>query len=321
MTVNNIIEHIKKHQRNYIIVSSMVVWFILLVAIATRGEAPYNSIAIQVGGLRVAWYAVFILTGIIFAAVLAMEEADLIGIKRDDIYDGLLYAVPLAIVGARLYYVIFDPNGTYESFLDVINIPNGGLAIHGAVIITIVFLLFFTKFKKLSIWKVLDLLAPGFLLGQIIGRWGNFMNQEANGIATTRAFLRNTLKLPKFVVDNMYFYDSNVGATNYYHPTFLYEGLWNFIGLMIMMVLRRFKGLKSGDLIGVYLIWYGLGRAVIEQYLRTDPLMLGDTNIRINVLNSIVLFMGGGIAYLILKRVFFKELPDYVDTITPRTTK
>ncbi len=88
-----------------------------------------------------------------------------------------------------------------------------------------------------------------------------------------------------------------------------------------MMVLRRFKGLKSGDLIGVYLIWYGLGRAVIEQYLRTDPLMLGDTNIRINVLNSIVLFMGGGIAYLILKRIFFKALPDYVDTITPRTTK
>jgi phosphatidylglycerol:prolipoprotein diacylglycerol transferase len=147
------------------------------------------------------------------------------------------------------------------------------------------------------------------------------MNQEANGIATTRDFLRNTLKLPKFIVDNMYFYDSNVGQTNYYHPTFLYEGIWNFFGLVLMLVLRRFKGIKSGDLIGIYLIWYGLGRAVIEQYLRTDPLMLGDTNIRINVLNSIVLFMGGGIAYLILKRIFFKELPDYVDTITPREVK
>lgn len=319
--MNKVLEHIQKHQRNYIMVSAMVVWFILLVTIATRGDAPYDSIAIQVGSLRVAWYAVFILTGIIFGAVMAMEESDLIGIKRDHIYDGLLYAVPLAILGARLYYVIFDPNGTYDSFIDVINIPNGGLAIHGAVITTIVFLLFFTKFKQISIWKILDLLAPGFLIGQILGRWGNFMNQEANGIATTREFLRNTLRLPKFIVNNMYFYDANVGETNYYHPTFLYEGIWNFFGLVLMLILRRKKGLKSGDLIGIYLIWYGFGRAIIEQFLRTDPLMLGNTDIRINVLNSVVLFMGGGAAFLILKRVFFKELPDYVDTITPRETK
>lgn len=319
--MNNILEHIKGHKRNYIIGTSMVLWFVLLVLIATRGDAPYESIALEVGTLRVAWYAVFILSGIIFGAVLAMEEGDLIGVSRDTIYDGLLYAVPLAIIGARLYYVIFDPNGTYDSFIDVINIPNGGLAIHGAVIVTIAFLIVFTKLKKISIWKLLDLLAPGFLIGQVLGRWGNFMNQEANGIATTEDFLRKTLRLPKFIVDNMYFYDSNVGETNFYHPTFLYEGIWNFIGLVLMFVLRRKKGLKSGDLIGVYLIWYGFGRAIIEQFLRTDPLMLGSTDIRINVLNSVVLFMGGGAALLILKRIFLKELPDYVDTITPRASK
>lgn len=317
--MNSIIEHVKRHSRNYTIGTAMVAWFILLLLIATRGQAPYDATAISINGTDyVQWYAVFILTGIVFGAILAMEEGDLIGIKRDTIYDGLLYAVPLSIIGARLYYVIFDPKGSYESIWDVLAIRNGGLAIHGAVIVTIVFLIVFTKLKKISIWKLLDLLAPGFLIGQILGRWGNFMNQEANGIATTRGFLRNTLRLPKFIVDNMYFYDSNVGETNYYHPTFLYEGIWNFIGFVLILILRRRKGLKSGDLIGVYLIWYGFGRAIIEQFLRTDPLMLGNSDIRINVLNSVVLFMGGGIAYLIAKRVFVKSLPDYVDTITPR---
>lgn len=314
--MNKVLDHIQKHKRNYLIVSAMVAWFVLLVIIATRGSAPYDSAAISFNGTDyVQWYAVFILTGIVFAAILAMEEADLIGINRDLIYDGLLYAVPLAIIGARLYYVIFDPKGTYNDIGDILAIRNGGLAIHGAVIVTLVFIIVFTKIKQISIWKLLDLLAPGFLVGQIVGRWGNFMNQEANGIATTRSFLRNTLRLPKFIVDNMYFFDSNVGETNYYHPTFLYEGIWNFFGLILMLVLRRRKGLKSGDLIGVYLIWYGFGRAVIEQFLRTDPLMLGNTDIRINVLNSLVLFVGGGIAFLVLKRIFLKKLPDYVDTL------
>ncbi|MDY0210395.1 MAG: prolipoprotein diacylglyceryl transferase [Acholeplasma sp.] len=320
--MNNVKSHLIEHKRKYLMALAMIAWFILIVIIATNkpkvssaGYESYNNIAIMIGSFTIAWYAVFILTGIIFAAIVAMEEADLLGIKRDHIYDGLLYAVPLSIIGARLYYVLFDPKGGYTSIGDVFNIRDGGLAIHGAVIVTIVFLIVFTKVKKISIWKFLDLLAPGFLIGQIIGRWGNFFNQEANGIATTRTFLRQTLKLPRFIVDNMYFYDSNVGALNYYHPTFLYEGVWNSIGLLLMLILRRTKGLKSGDLIGIYLIWYGFGRAVIEQYLRTDPLMLGNTDIRINVLNSIVLFVGGGFAYLIAKRMLFKSLPDYVDTL------
>lgn len=320
--MNNIKTHILENKRKYIMAGLMVLWFILLIVIATNkpkvssaGYESYNNIAIMIGNFTIAWYAVFILTGIIFAAIAAMEEADLLGIKRDYIYDGLLYAVPLAIIGARLYYVIFDPAGGYTSIGDIFNIRSGGLAIHGAVIVTIIFLIIFTKMKRISIFKLLDLLAPGFLIGQVIGRWGNFFNQEANGIATTRGFLRDTLKLPKFIVDNMYFYDSNVGEVSYYHPTFLYEGVWNAIGLVIMLVLRRKKGLKSGDLIGIYLIWYGLGRAMLEQFLRTDPLMLGSTDIRINVLNSLVLFVGGGIAYLVLKRIFVKDLPDYVDCL------
>lgn len=320
--MNNILNHIKNHKRQYILASSMVLWFILIVVIAVNktkvshtGYESYDNVAFSVFGTTIAWYAIFILTGIVFGAIMAMEEGDLLGIDRDHIYDGLLIAVPLAIVGARLYYVLFDPNGSYNSIGEVFAIRDGGLAIHGAVIVTIVFLIVFTHYKKITIWKFLDLLAPGFLIGQIIGRWGNFFNQEANGIETTRSFLRDTLKLPKFIVDNMYFYDSNVGALGYFHPTFLYEGIWNLLGLTMMLILRRRKGLKSGDLIGIYLIWYGFGRAIIEQYLRTDPLMLGSTDIRINVLNSIVVFMGGGAAFLVLKRIFFKELPDYVDTL------
>ncbi|PKK86877.1 MAG: prolipoprotein diacylglyceryl transferase, partial [Tenericutes bacterium HGW-Tenericutes-8] len=255
--MNNIVNHIKENKRKYIIASSMVLWFILIVLIAVNktkvshtGYQSYDSVAFSVFGVTIAWYAIFILTGIVFGAIMAMEEGDLLGINRDHIYDGLLIAVPLAIVGARLYYVLFDPNGAYNSIGEVFAIRDGGLAIHGAVIVTIVFLIVFTHYKKISIWKFLDLLAPGFLIGQIIGRWGNFFNQEANGIETTRAFLRNTLSLPKFIVDNMYFYDSNVSTLGYFHPTFLYEGLWNLLGSTLMLVLRRRKGLKSGDLIG-----------------------------------------------------------------------
>lgn len=326
--MNRIAENYLNNKKKYVLVLSMLLWFILIVFIAVNktkvqesGYTRYDNVALSIFGVTVAWYAVFILTGIVFGAIMAMEEGDLLGINRDTIYDGLLIAVPTAIIGARLYYVLFDPNGTYKTIGDIFNIRDGGLAIHGAVIVTIVFLIIFTNFKKISIWKFLDLLAPGFLIGQIIGRWGNFFNQEANGIETTRGFLRGTLRLPKFIVDNMFFYDSNVGELGYFHPTFIYEGFWNFIGLTLMLVLRRRKGLKSGDLIGIYLIWYGFGRAIIEQFLRTDPLMLGSTNIRINVLNSVVLFMGGGIAFLILKRIFFKELPDYVDTLKQETVE
>lgn len=319
--MNKVLNHLKQYQRKYLLATGMVLWFVVLLTIAVTKDGvqhsnfvSYDSVAFSVFGVSVAWYAVFILTGIVFASIAAMEEADLIGVDRNIIYDGLLYAVPLAIIGARLYYVIFDPRGSYDSLMDVFNIRDGGLAIHGAVIVTVIFIIVFTTIKKISIWKLLDLLAPGFLIGQIIGRWGNFFNQEANGIATSEAFLKS-IGIPNFVIKNMYFYDGNVGAVDYYHPTFLYEGVWNLIGLVVMLILRRTKWLKSGDLIGIYLIWYGFGRAIIEQYLRTDPLMLGQTDIRINVLNSVVLFMGGGIALLISKRVFFKELPNYIDEI------
>ncbi|HKL61411.1 MAG TPA: prolipoprotein diacylglyceryl transferase, partial [Acholeplasma sp.] len=223
--------HFNKYRMGYTMGGGMVGWFILLLLMATVGQKPpYNSTALQVGSFSIAWYAVFILTGITFGAILAFYEIKFIGINKDDLYDGLLFAVPLAIVGARLYYVIFDPANTYESLGDIFDIAGGGLAIHGAVITTIIFLIFFTRFKKMNIWKVFDIIAPGFLIGQIMGRWGNFFNQEAHGGPTTRAFLKNKLHLPNFIVENM----NKAGV--YYHPTFLYEGLWNSLGLIIILV-------------------------------------------------------------------------------------
>lgn len=299
----------------YTMAGAMVSWFIFLLLMATIGQkAPYNSIAIEVGSLSIAWYAVFILSGIVFGASLAFYEIKFLGIKKDDLYDGILFAVPLAIIGARLYYVIFDPSNSYESIGDILNIAGGGLAIHGAVIITIIFLIFFTRFKKINIWKMLDMLAPGFLIGQIMGRWGNFFNQEAHGGPTTKTFLKDKLHLPNFIVENM-----NKGGT-YYHPTFLYEGLWNFLGLIIILVLRRKKLFKIGDLIGFYLIWYGLGRGFLIEPFRTDPLWIGNpvpdvlfSLQKVNILMSLGLFVGGGIIYLVVKNMIFKELPYYID--------
>lgn len=314
--MNQIKAHFFKYRMGYSLGIGMVLWFLFLLLMATIGQKPpFDSVAIEVGGFSIAWYAVFIISGIVFASILGFYEIKFIGINKDDLYDGILFTVPLAIIGARLYYVIFDPHNNYTSIAEVFDIAGGGLAIHGAVITTILFLIFFTRYKQMNLWKVLDILAPGFLIGQIMGRWGNFFNQEAHGGETTRTFLKDTLHLPEFIVENM-----NKGGV-YYHPTFLYEGLWNLLGLTIILVLRRKKVFKIGDLIGVYLIWYGLGRGFLIEPFRTDPLWIGKpvegaafSLFKVNILMSLLLFVGGGVVYLVLKNlVFFKELPYYID--------
>lgn len=314
--MNQIKAHLIKYRMGYQMGTGMALWFLLLIFMATNGQKPpFDSVALRVGQFSIAWYAVFIISGIIFASILGFYEIKFIGINKDDLYDGILFTVPLAIAGARLYYVIFDPHNSYKTIGEVFDIAGGGLAIHGAVITTIIFLIFFTRYKKMNIWKVFDILAPGFLIGQIMGRWGNFFNQEAHGGETTREFLKDTLHLPNFIVENM-----NKGGI-YYHPTFLYEGLWNFVGFILILILRRKKVFKIGDLIGFYLIWYGLGRGFLIEPFRTDPLWIGTpvenqafSLMKVNILMSLVLFVGGGILYLVLKNlVFFKELPYYID--------
>lgn len=311
MTMTKIIDFFKKSSdaRNYTI-GAFIFITVLALATLTQDGYPYSRTALDLGFAEVQWYAVFILTGLSIAAFFAYEEFKRVGWNPDILFDGLLYAVPLSIVGSRLYYVIFDPNPDYRSFIDVINITNGGLSIHGAVITAFIFVIFFTKRKKLEFWVLADILAIGFLIGQIIGRWGNFMNAEAYGPAIESAWVLNLL--PNFIKEQM-----TIGGI-VHHPTFLYEGIWNFIGLVFLLIARRKRWFKVGDVMGLYLIWYGLGRGAIIEPLRTggDP---GDAlrmfGLPTNILLSLTLFMLGGFALILVKKYVIKDQKYYVDML------
>lgn len=278
---------------------------------------------LELGNLKIAWYAVCILTGIIFACILGVKEAKRFGISANLILDGVLICVPLAIVGARLYFVFtswshfYVPGDLGTTFLNVIGFSNGsfkleGLAINGGIIVAIIFVIIYCKVRKINVFQIFDLLAPGLLIGQIFGRWGNFFNQEAHGPAITAETEWITHFIPDFIMNKMHFN----GAT--WHPTFLYESLWNLIALVVILISRRKnKHQRIGDTIAFYLIWYGLGRAIIIEPLRMDPLLFIESvgmdvlfnrvNVVVNLILAIV-----GIIWLVLKHTVFKQ-PHYIE--------
>jgi phosphatidylglycerol:prolipoprotein diacylglycerol transferase len=297
---------------------------------------PINRVFIDLGIITWYKYSLMILIGIIIAVVLGIIEGKKLGIKRDDIIDGILIIVPLSIVGTRLWYVIFEWQRYAWDIVKIIRISDGGLAIHGGFITAFISAYFFTKKKGINLLSAFDIMVPGFLIAQASGRWGNFFNQEAHGgmiggVSSTgdplltldeqRSFLENTLHLPKFITDNMLIHRTDVlegylvtdgtssipGATiraAYYHPTFLYESVWNVIGFLIVLLLRRTKWLRNGDLLAFYLIWYGVGRFFIEG-LRTDSLYIGNTQLRTAQIISIVMVIGS-IGYLYVTRYLMK---------------
>ncbi|MFH2117693.1 MAG: prolipoprotein diacylglyceryl transferase [Bacillota bacterium] len=304
------IEFVKKHRKSFYNYGGLLLIFIVLIMLAVIPQTgtPYNSTAIDLGFAQIAWYAVFILSGISMGAYLAYLEFKKLGWKTDLLFDALLWAVPLSIIGSRIYYIIFDPNPSYQNIIDYISIQNGGLSIHGAVITALIFIIIFTKTKKISFWLLADILAIGFLVGQIVGRWGNFMNAEAYGPVIESQFILNIL--PSFIKDQMLI------AGAYHHPTFLYEGIWNFIGLVGLLIIRRKRILKAGDLFAFYLIWYGLGRGAIIEPLRIggDPSdALRMFGLPTNVVLSLGLFMLGGIVIIFAKKHYIKDQPYYVD--------
>lgn len=312
----NFKEWVLKNKTDLIVYFGFILVLILLISLAVipqnskiKEGIEFSPTAVSLGSLSIQWYAIFILSGIILAAYMATQEFKRFEWKTDDLLDGLLIIVPLSIIGARLYYVLFDPNANIKSIVDVFAIWDGGLAIHGGIIVATIGIIIFSKYKKLNIFALADILALGLLMGQISGRWGNFMNAEAHGGATTSAFLNSIL--PNFIKHQMHFGDSTLVGNMLYHPTFLYESLWNFVGFTILFILRRKRVLKLGDMMGIYLIWYGFGRGLLVEPLRTDQLMI--FNIPVNILLSLVLFVGGGIVYLILKRVYNKDEEFYFD--------
>lgn len=228
--------------------------------------------AFSIGSLDVRWYGIILALGALAGLYLAIREGKRFGLIPDFFMDVLLIGVPSALVGARIYYVVFEWEDYRNNLLDIFKIWEGGIAIYGALIGAFIGTFFYIRAKGYSFWRIADICAPGLLIGQLIGRWGNFMNQEAHGGPVTESFLRDTLHLPNFIVEQMFIVDRLFPDGQFYHPTFLYESLWNLLGLVLILVLRRRKSLfHAGEVLLSYLVWYSIGRFFIEG-LRTDSL-------------------------------------------------
>ena len=234
---------------------------------------------------------------------LAIREAERRGLHKELFVDLILFAVPIAIICARIYYVIFQWSYYSQHPGEIIQIWDRwhrySRSVNRIPVLTTIVL---AKVRGVSFWKLVDIAAPSLLLGQAIGRWGNFMNQEAHGGEVTRAFLEN-LHLPQFIINQMY-----INGV-YYHPTFLYESLWNILGVVVLLLLRRVN-LRRGEIFLSYLIWYSIGRFFIEG-LRTDSLMLTET-LRMAQVISLVL-IGVSIALVVYRRMSGTDKQRYLD--------
>lgn len=247
-----------------------------------------NKIALELGPIEIHWYSICIFIGMLIACLLIYKEAKKNNIKEDFLINLTFYTILIGILGARLYFVIFNLPYYLNNPLDIIKIWNGGLAIHGGIIAGLLFVIYYCKKYQVDIWKMLDIIVMGLIIAQAIGRWGNFFNQEAYGPITSLETLKS-LGIPSFIIKGMYI------SGSYHHPTFFYESVWCLIGFIIMFILRKRKTLKVGQLSSFYLIWYGIIRFIIEG-MRTDSLMLGP--IKVAQLVSIIFGISGLIIFI-----------------------
>ena len=258
------------------------------------GEFSVDSVAFKLFGIEIAWYAVLITLGMICCIIYTVVQAKKVGITFDDVIDYALFTIPFGVMGARLYYVLSELEH-YKTFWDVINIREGGLAIYGGIIAGTITVLIVSHFKKIKFLAFGDCVAPGVLLAQGIGRWGNFMNGEAFGYETDwfcRMGLQNSLTAGQYME---------------VHPTFLYESLWNLLGVLVVYLFAKFIGKKyDGQLVLMIFGWYGLGRMFIEG-LRTDSLYVG--SLRISQVVGLVSFVVFG-ALLIAGLIYSKKFND-----------
>lgn len=239
-----------------------------------------DPVAFNLGPLSVRWYGIIIAVGILLGYFVAQRALVKAGLHKDTLVDIIFYSALLGFIAARIYFVIFQWPYYAENPGEIIKIWHGGIAIHGGLIGGFIAGVIVCKVKNLNPFQIGDIVAPSIILAQGIGRWGNFMNHEAHGGPVSRAFLEQ-LHLPNFIIENMYI------NGQYYHPTFLYESIWDVAGFIILVNIR--KHLKLGETFFLYLTWYSIGRFFIEG-LRTDSLML-TSNIRVAQLVSILLIL------------------------------
>ena len=258
-------------------------------------DPPYS---IDVFGFSIYFYGLIIACGLLLAIVYTSKTSRRFGFSMDTVYDYLIWAVISAVICARLYYCLtyMDANGVHtylQEPVTILYIRDGGLAIYGGVIGAILALVIRSRMRKEPVFGALDIMALGLLIGQCVGRWGNFFNREAFGYET-EIFCRMGLTLN--------------GSTIYVHPTFLYESLWNFAGFLILHFHSKRRQKYLGQYFLLYLVWYGFGRMLIEG-LRSDSLWLVQDVIRVSQLLSAVLFLAGAVVYIINLRRLKQNKP------------
>lgn len=274
-------------------------------------ELHINPVAAEIFGRPITWYGIIIAAGFLLAAVYVLRRSEEFGLNEDIVVDCLIAATPVAIIFARLYYVVFNYDMYRDDPISMLYIWNGGIAIYGAIIGAVLAAAVFCKIRKVKIAALLDLVSFGFLIGQAIGRWGNFVNSEAYGEETTSVF-RMVIAKAGMVMPH----DLSVG----YHPAFLYESAWNVLGFVLLHFYSKKRKFR-GEIFLMYIAWYGLGRGMIEG-LRLDSLYFFGTALRVSQFVGFFSFVVGAAVLIynhllkqhdreeLLKPAFVPKTPD-----------
>lgn len=251
-----------------------------------------NPVIFSIFNIEIRWYSVLLLLAVVIGIFLFLKEGKKYNYSRDFLFNLAFWAIIFGFIGARLYYVIFNYQYYIANPISIFKVWEGGLAIHGGLIAGFITIVIYCHKYNARLFKITDMATIPILLGQAIGRWGNFFNGEAHGSATTLLTLQNK-HIPDFIINGMY-----INGV-YYHPTFFYESIWCLLGVIVIWLVKKYKYLKVGQLTSIYLMWYSAGRFFIES-LRTDSLMLGA--FKVAQLLSIALFIIGLFAFMILSR-------------------
>lgn len=251
-----------------------------------------NPIFLEFGSIKIYWYSITMFMAILIGGSLVLKEAKKFKIPENFMVNLFFYMIPIALIGARLYYVLFNLDFYLQDPISIFKVWEGGLAIHGGMIAGLIFLIIYTRKYKVNTLRILDFIVVGLIIGQAIGRWGNFFNGEAHGTITSLENLQN-LFIPDFIIEGMHI------GNFYYQPTFYYESIWCLLGFVFLLSMRKYSYLKVGQLSSLYFIWYGIGRFVIEG-MRTDSLMAG--NFRIAQIVSFSMIIIGLIMILVFNK-------------------
>ena len=250
-----------------------------------------NPYLINFGIVNIRWYSIIMLLAIMVAIAIIWREARRKKIPKPFLENIIFYGLLFGIIGARFYYVLFNWHYYRYNLIDIFKLWEGGLAIHGGIIAAALFIIYYAKSHQYKFLKIFDITVVGLIIGQAIGRWGNFFNSEAFGKLTTYQDLSNQY-IPKFIIEGM-----NING-QYYQPAFFYESVWNLLGFIILLFLRKNKNIKMGVLTITYLFWYGLGRFFIEG-IRQDSLSF--LNIKAAQVISIIMIIFSILAYIYLR--------------------